>query len=139
MTQTGDTTAGDAEMGEPTTTALTVGPGHGVSQWALCCLDHDKRWLVVQFESCGTNHLLERSLLAVSERKNVIHHSLHSEREEAWGGRETDTGGEWQWRPQKHCVENSASRAPLETQVEPVWSPEATKLRASCPHAPVLF
>ena len=74
VTQTGDTTAGDAEMAEPTTTALTVGPRHGVSQWALCCLDHGKRWLVVQFESYGTNHLLERSLLAVSERKNVIHH-----------------------------------------------------------------
>ena len=50
MTQKGDTTVGDAEMGEPTTTAHTVGPGHGVSQQALCCLDHGKGWLTAQFE-----------------------------------------------------------------------------------------
>lgn len=50
MTQRGDTTVGDAEMGEPTTTAHTVGPGQGVSQQALCGLDHDKRWLKAQFK-----------------------------------------------------------------------------------------
>lgn len=101
-------------------------------------MDHDKKWLVVQFESYDTNHLLERSLLAVSERKNVIHHPCTvRERRHGQEGKQVqegnDNGGH------KKTAENSASRASLETQVEPIRSPEATKLRASCPYAPVLF
>lgn len=133
MTQKGDTTVGDAEMGEPTTTAHTVGPGHGVSQQALCCLDHDKD---------GSQHSLNpkaliislRGLFLLSQREKNVHHPCTvRERRHGQEGKqvqEGDDNGSHKKTLQKFCMQGPLG------QVEPIRSPEATRLTDSYPHAP---
>lgn len=96
-------------MGEPTTTAHTVGPGHGVSLQALCCLDHDKRL-------CSRHSLNPKALIisfgevssAVSERKNVHHPCTVRERRHGQEGKQVcggDDNGSHKKTLQKFCMQ----------------------------------
>lgn len=88
MTQRGDTTVGDAEVGEPTMIVHTAGPGLRVPQQALRCLDHDKRWLTAVWTPMALIISL-RGLFLPSQRGKCNASSLHGERgEDAWAARE---------------------------------------------------